>query len=387
MRKYFIWLLAAIVMFANDSFASSCGVAGFNNVCDSIVEICLKNMSLREKVGQMFFVRPEALDTAFHWSSYAELKEHALQEVTDSMRHVNERYPIGGIVLFAHNIKDPSQLKELIRNIRDLNGSPALCIDEEGGRVVRIACNPNFKVPKYESMQVIAESGDPNKAYDCGASIGGYLHKYGFDIDFAPVSDVNTNPDNPIIGTRAFGNDPELAAKMAVGYLQGLKDNHIIGCMKHFPGHGDTKTDTHYGYAETQKTWEEMLNCEMTTFKAGIAWGVRLIMTAHISAPGIDGSGIPSTMSKIILQDKLRMELGYNNVIITDALDMGAITKQYSDQAAAVGTIKAGVDILLCPKDFVASFDAVVNAVECGEISEERIDSSVRKILMLKMIR
>ena len=362
---------------------SCSGDDGTNPTTDE-VEARLSKMTLREKVGQMFFVRMETLDTTIHWNTYAELQENPILEVTQTMRKVNENYPVGGLILYAWNIENETQLSKLISQIRALNGSPLLCIDEEGGRVARIANNPNFDVKKYESMAAIGATGDPKNAYECGNTIGTYLKRYGFDIDFAPVADVNTNPENIIIGPRAFSDKPEVAAPMVTNYLQGLKDAGITGCIKHFPGHGDTKADTHFGYASTQKTWSEMLDCEMVTFKAGIKWGCQMIMTAHIGAPKVTGSDIPSTMSPIILQDKLRGELGYQNIIITDGMEMGAITQQYSSAEAAVGSIQAGVDIVLGPKNLVEAFDAVIDAVNKGIISEERINQSVRRILKLK---
>ena len=362
---------------------SCSGDDGTNSTTDE-VEARLSKMTLREKVGQMFFVRMETLDTTIHWNTYAELQENPILEVTQTMRKVNENYPVGGLILYAWNIENETQLSKLISQIRALNGSPLLCIDEEGGRVARIANNPNFDVKKYESMAAIGATGDPKNAYECGNTIGTYLKRYGFDIDFAPVADVNTNPENIIIGPRAFSDKPEVAAPMVTNYLQGLKDAGITGCIKHFPGHGDTKADTHFGYASTQKTWSEMLDCEMVTFKAGIQWGCQMIMTAHIGAPKVTGSDIPSTMSPIILQDKLRGELGYQNIIITDGMEMGAITQQYSSAEAALGSIQAGVDIVLGPKNLVETFDAVIDAVNKGVISEERINQSVRRILKLK---
>ncbi len=362
---------------------SCSGDDGTNSTTDE-VEARLSKMTLREKVGQMFFVRMETLDTTIHWNTYAELQENPILEVTQTMRKVNENYPVGGLILYAWNIENETQLSKLISQIRALNGSPLLCIDEEGGRVARIANNPNFDVKKYESMAAIGATGDPKNAYECGNTIGTYLKNYGFDIDFAPVADVNTNPENIIIGPRAFSDKPEVAAPMVTNYLQGLKDAGITGCIKHFPGHGDTKADTHFGYASTQKTWSEMLDCEMVTFKAGIQWGCQMIMTAHIGAPKVTGSDIPSTMSPIILQDKLRGELGYQNIIITDGMEMGAITQQYSSAEAALGSIQAGVDIVLGPKNLVEAFDAVIDAVNKGVISEERINQSVRRILKLK---
>lgn len=351
---------------------------------ESCVEDELSKMTLREKVGQMFIVRPESLDSTIHLTSSSELPQYKTRSVNNVMADVNRNYPVGGIILFAHNIDNEEQLSNYISQIRKLNGSPLLCIDEEGGSVARIANNQNFNVPKYESMAAIGGSGDPINAYNAANNIGKYLKTYGFDINFAPVADVNTNPDNIVIGKRAFSSDPQIAAPMVVNYLQGLHDAGIIGCLKHFPGHGDTHADTHYGFAETRKTWEEMSVCEMITFKAGIAADAQFVMTAHIAAPEVTGNNLPSTLSEVMLQDKLRRELGYKNIIITDAMEMGAITQLMSGGEAAVKTIEAGADIVLCPQNFLSSFDYVVKAVESGRISRQRIDNSVRRILTLK---
>ena len=386
MKEMKLWMLVAIL---------TCGLAltsctnNDNPIAPPVdeVEAQLQKMTLREKVGQLFYIRLESLDPSIEWTTYDDLASIKVLEVTENMKHVNENYPVGGIILYAWNIEDEAQLARIIPQVRALNGHPLLCIDEEGGRVSRIANNPNFNVKKYESMAAIGATGDPQNAYECGNTIGTYLKHYGFDIDFAPVADVNTNPENVVIGPRAFSDDPAVAAPMVVNYLQGLKDAGITGCIKHFPGHGDTKADTHYGYASTQKTWEEMLDCEMVTFKAGIKWGCQLIMTAHIGAPKVTGSDVPSTMSPIILQDKLRGELGYQNIIITDAMEMGAITQQYTSAEAAVGSLKAGVDIVLGPRYFTEAFDAVMAAVNNGTLTEERINQSVRRILKLKKER
>ena len=392
MKQIKLWMLATILTSCGLMMLSSCSNEDNTDTPPmDEVESQLQRMTLREKVGQMFYVRPECLDTTIHFNrsggidqSVDDLTKIRLQAVNEMMRKVNENYPVGGIILYAHNIEDEAQLARFIPEIRALKGSPLLCIDEEGGRVARIGRNSNFKVKTYESMGAIGATGDPKNAYECGNTIGTYLHRYGFDIDFAPVADVNTNPENIVIGARAFSDKPEIAAPMVTNYLQGLKDAGITGCIKHFPGHGDTKADTHFGYAQSLKTWEQMKDCEMITFKAGIAWGTQLIMTAHIATPNVTGSDIPATMSSVILQDKLRGELGYQNIIITDAMEMGAITKQYTNAEAAVGTLQAGADIVLGPQNFVEAFDAVVKAVEVGRLSEQRIDQSVRRVLKLK---
>ena len=382
MKRNTLWMLAVILF--TGFVMTSCSNNDDPVVPTDNVEEQLKKMTLREKVGQLFYVRLESLDPSIEWTTYDDLAQLKILEVTENMKKINKQYPVGGIILYAWNIQDETQLAQIISQVRALNGNPLLCIDEEGGRVSRIANNPNFNVKKYESMESIGNTGDPQNAYECGNTIGTYLKRYGFDIDFAPVADVNTNPENVIIGPRAFSSDPAVAAPMVTSYLQGLKDAGITGCIKHFPGHGDTKADTHFGYAQTLKTWDEMKTCEMVTFKAGIEWGCQLIMTAHIGAPKVTGSDIPSTMSPIILQDKLRGELGYQNIIITDGMEMGAITQQYTSAEAAVGSIQAGVDIVLGPRYFTEAFDAVMVAVKNGTISEDRINQSVRRILKLK---
>ena len=393
MKQKLFWILTVIL--TSGFILTSCSDNDDNekeSYDDDEVEAQLKQMALREKVGQMFYVRPEVLDTTIHYGhtggidvTIADLANIKLQAVNATMQAVNEKYPVGGIILYAHNIGNEAQLAAFIPQLRALKGSPLLCIDEEGGRVARIGNNPNFNVKKFESMDSIGKTGDPANAYYCGNTIGTYLKKYGFDIDFAPVADVNTNPENIVIGKRAFSDDPSVAAPMVTNYLQGLKDAGITGCIKHFPGHGDTKSDTHYGYAQSLKTWDEMMNCEMITFRAGIDWGCQLIMTAHIATPNVTGTDLPATMSSLILQDKLRGLMGYKNIIITDDMEMGAITQQFTSAEAAVGCILAGADIVLGPQNFIEAFEAVVKAVENGIITEERINQSVRRILKLKI--
>ncbi len=345
------------------------------------IEEQLAQMTLEEKVGQLFCIRPESLDTAIHYQTSADLPAFALQEVNDRMREMAAHYPVGGIILFAHNIKDPEQLTRFQADLRTLSGAPLLYVDEEGGRVARLANNPAFGLPKYENMTVFHS---PREVRAAAYTIGSYLSRYGFDVDFAPVADVNTNPENVVIGTRAFSDNPKVAAKMVKAYVKGLKKAGVQSCLKHFPGHGDTQADTHFGYAVSQKNWEEMASCEMLPFKAGIAAGAPLVMTAHISAPAVTGTEIPSTLSPIILRDKLRGELGFKGVIVTDAMEMGAITRQFSADEACVLALQAGVDLLLCVKDYPKCFEAVLAAVADGRLSEERIDESVRRLLILR---
>ena len=356
---------------------------------DDPVALKIQSMTLREKVGQLFMIRPDALEGRF---GPAELEDNSITgttQVSQEMREKYAQYPCGGFALFRKNILSPSQLTAFTESLHSLGDfAPVLGIDEEGGRIARIANHPdNFNVTKFPSMGAIAWSGDESKAYEAGKTIGEYLTAYGLDIDFAPVADVNTNPRNTVIGDRAFGSDPTLAAGMVRQVILGLHESGAASCVKHFPGHGDTATDTHTGYAETLKTWEEISACEMIPFRAGIEAGTDFVMTAHIAAPNVTGSDEPSTMSYTMLTEKLRGELGFQGLIITDALSMGAITEKYSSSQACIQCIQAGVDILLMPYDYYEAFDGVVQAVENGVIPESRIDESVYRILSFKHSR
>ena len=222
-------------------------------------------------------------------------------------------------------------------------------------------------------------------SFECSKAIGSYLKEYGFDLDFAPVADVNTNPHNPVIGTRAYSNDPLTAADLVGAACAGLHEGGSGSCLKHWPGHGDTKTDTHKGRASTAKTWEEILDCEAIPFRAGIDAGTDMVMVSHIAAPAVTGSDEPASLSHVLITEKLRRELGYEGVVITDALDMGAVSHYYSPGEAAVQAFLAGADILLMPSDYFEAFDAMVAAVNDGTIPKERLDESVRRILQLRL--
>lgn len=338
------------------------------------LDVKISQMSLREKVGTLFFVRPEALKPD-SWP---------MEALPEEAKAFCEEYPVGGVVLFAHNILDSLQLNEFTSAIHALPGRPFVCVDEEGGRVARIANNPSFDVPRYASMEAVGNTGETAKAYEAGASIGSYLKRFGFDMDFAPVADVNTNPNNIVIGARAFSGDPWVAASMVVKCMKGLMDEGIVPCLKHFPGHGDTFGDTHEGYVQIDKTWEQMLEAEIIPFRAGIRSGAPVVMIAHISIPNVIGDDIPASLSSLIMQDKLREELGFEGVIITDAIGMGAISKRYSSGEAALACFLAGADIILMPDNLTEAFDALLAAVEDGTIGMERLDASVRRILSLK---
>ena len=294
------------------------------------------------------------------------------------------QYPVGGIALFSQNITSPSQLTKLISDFQSISKTPLFFgIDEEGGIVARIANSKNFDVEKFSNMGSIGATGDTNNAYNVGKTIGAYLKEYGVNLDFAPVSDVNTNPDNPVIGTRAFGSDPNLVAQMVSSTISGFHDSGIMTSIKHFPGHGDTKGDTHKGTVTVSKTWDEMINCEIIPFRENLS-NTDMVMVAHISTPNATSDGLPSSLSHEMITDKLRTELGYNGVVITDSFEMQAITNNYTEEEAIVKSLQAGADIILMPNDYSKAFESVKSNVENGNLTEERINESVLRILNLK---
>ncbi len=344
------------------------------------IERQLAEMTLREKVGQLFCVRPEALDVELEPGVRGHRRKRIA--VTERMRAVNALYPVGGIIFFERNILDEPQLASLMADLRTFKGAPIFYVDEEGGPVSRIAPNRNFGVTRYRPMGLACKDGAG--AYEAGNTIGKYLHRLGFHVDLAPVADVNTNKRNPVIGTRAFSPDPEKAAEMAVQYAEGLYDAGILPCVKHFPGHGDTRTDSHLGIAVLDKTWEELQGCELIPFRRAIERDVPIVLAGHLNVPAVTGNDLPASLSSCMIEEKLRGELGYRNVVMTDGMAMGAITRRYSSGEAAVLAVRAGADIVLTPKNFIEAFDAVFAAVESGEISESRLDESVRRVLLLK---
>ncbi len=356
----------------------------------SKVETLLSSMSLEEKVGQLFIIRPESLSTELTPQQAHDTTEYGVTEWTEDMALQLEKYPAGGVAIFGKNISSPEQLKNFVAAMQQASSLPLFMgVDEEGGSVSRLANSPAFRtdegyvLPQFKSMAEIGASGDTGAARTVGFTIGCYLAEYGFNLDFAPVADTNTNPDNVVIGDRAFGSDPELVSQMVASELDGLHSAEVLGCIKHFPGHGDTVGDTHDGYVSIQKTWDELLSAELIPFINNLD-NTDMVMVAHISLPNVTGDGLPASLSGELISGKLRGELGYDGVVITDSLAMGAIAQEYSSADCAVMALDAGVDILLMPEDYAAAFEGVVQAVEEGRLSMERIDESVARVLELK---
>ena len=351
---------------------------------DSAEEL-LEQMTLEEKIGQLFIIRPESLDSSLTNSQVHDPSRYGVTALSQSMIDTLQNYPVGGICMFSKNILNPDQIKTFTHDLQKASSIHLLMgIDEEGGSVSRIANNKNFHVTQYQNMAAIGQTNDQNQAYQVGQTIGHYLKEYSFNLDFAPVADVNTNPDNPVTGVRSFGRDATLVGQMVSEEIKGFHSENMMTCIKHFPGHGDTKTDTHLGYATTSKTWQDMQNCELIPFLKGIESHTDMIMVSHITALQVTNDHLPSSLSYEMISERLKNELGYDGIIITDSLAMQAITNQYSSSQAAVQAFEAGNDILLMPQDYKEAFKGIKEAVQNKEISETRLNHSVLKILRLK---
>lgn len=343
-------------------------------------EALLARMTMEEKVSQLFFLTPEALSQAGDSSLDNAAGSTAL---TARMENALKTYPIGGVILFGANVQTPEQLTDFLSGMQSHADPPLLfAIDEEGGRVARIGQNAAFDVETYPGgMAAVGESGEESRAKDVGRTIGAYLKEYGFHLNFAPVADVNTG--SSAIGDRSFGSDPEAVAGMVGAEIDGLHEAGVLTCMKHFPGHGSVSGDTHQGFVAQSKTWEELLACDLIPYLACMD-KTDVIMAAHIACPNITGDELPASLSRDIITGRLREDLGYDGVVCTDSLSMGAITDLYSSGQCALLAFQAGADVLLMPEDFEESYQAILSAVRSGEISMERLDESVLRILRLK---
>lgn len=339
----------------------------------------LSAMTIEQKVAQMFFITPEALTGYEKVTAAGEATAKAL-----------EQYPVGGLVYLAQNLQNPQQTMEMLRNVqtyaKETEGLPLfLSIDEEGGTVARIGNNEGFSVAKIPDMAQIGAAKDASLAYQAGETIGGYMSEYGFNLDFAPDADVLTNPQNQVVKKRSFGSDAQLVTEMSLQFAKGLQEHQILACFKHFPGHGATQGDTHEGFAYTDKTLEELYEQELVPFQAAAREQIPFVMISHISVPNVIGDNTPTSLSHRMVTDILRGEMGYAGIIITDAMGMGAITENYGADEAVVQAVQAGADMILMPQDFRSAYRSVLDAVSAGEISERRINASVRRILRVKL--
>lgn len=332
------------------------------------IKALLSQMTIEEKVGQMFIVGVEG------------------STLNDSIKEMARDYHVGGFIFMGKSVKSTSQLLKLLNAVKIANSNNKiplfLSIDQEGGRVDRLPVEFN----RFPTNREIGRINSEELSYNIGSTLAYEIGSFGFNMDFAPVLDVDTNPKNTVIGDRAFSTSPKVVSSLGVETMKGLQDGNVISVGKHFPGHGDTTVDSHVGLPKVNKDLKQLASSELIPFKKAIENNVDGIMIAHILLPKID-SKYPATLSKTVISDILRGQLGFKGIVITDDMTMGAIAKNYKIGAAAVSSIEAGSDIILIAHDYNKGRDAItsiIKEVNNGNISMDRIDESLYRILKLK---
>lgn len=336
-------------------------------------------MTLEQKVAQLLIVTPEAL-------------VEGVSQVTqagDMTREGVTAHPVGGIVYFAQNLLDPEQTTTMLANVKQFyadagNVAPFIAVDEEGGTVVRVADNEAFGAQDVGDASALGSAGDTEAAKRAAEQIADYLMPLGFNLDFAPVADVVDPLRSDTMGLRSFSSDAAVAADMVRAEVEGFRDKKMLCCAKHFPGIGAAAGDSHEGAITIEATNEELETVDLVPFRAAIEAGVPMIMVGHVSLPNIVGDSTPAPLSSAVVQGMLRDSLGYTGIIVTDSLSMGAITDYYTPAEAAVAALKAGCDIPLMPERLDEAYQGVLSAVQVGELTEERLDESLTRILTAK---
>lgn len=325
-------------------------------------------MSLEEKIGQLVLAGIDGTT------------------LTDEMRNLIQTRHVGGLILYKPNITSTRQTVDLLNALKKSNANSSvplfLSIDEEGGRVSRLPS----EFTKLPTNRSIGKVNKEEYSYFIGQILGDEMSAFGFNVDFAPVLDIDSNPNNPVIGDRSFGRDAQTVSSLGVQTAKGIQSKGVVAVGKHFPGHGDTSVDSHLGLPIVNYGLDRLRKQELVPFRAAADNGIGMIMVAHILLPQIDGSN-PASFSKPIITDLLRNELGYQGVVITDDMTMGAVTKNYDLKEAAVRAVSAGADIVLVGHGYdnaAAVLDALRKAVEQGQISQEKINESVSRIVKIK---
>lgn len=381
-----VFVVVGIRMIANDRkevINMSDGIDDIERGRRQLLKV-LDQMTLKQKVGQMIIVS----------NNYTSMVPEFEAEIADIQP--------GGYIIFAKNITTLSGTKQFTHDIQGKmedagtvelkDGTefriPAfLSVDQEGGIVQRLQAISDYPPAYVSSMREIGVSGSPDKAYETGRLLGEEVKSVGLNLDYAPVADILSNPQNTVIGNRAFGTDRDTVATMSVALARGLDDTGVIPVFKHFPGHGDTVVDSHHALPVVTKNLDELMQNELYPFQEAIKEGAEMIMVAHIALPNVTGDYTPASLSSVVVKDVLKGQMGYDGLVVTDGLDMGALTNNYSNGEIAVRAVAAGADLLLMPVSPAEARDAILAAVEDGTIDAAQIDESVFKILDLKMRR
>lgn len=387
-RKHFLIVISILFIMMTPLHGLADEQNKVSDQAEEAIKDMMDDMTLEEKIGQLFIVHV-----------YGETPTDPNYEDTNlnnnrggkNFKEVIENYHVGGIIYFnwTDNIGTPvdtEQVNELSNGLQEIAEDQRseiplfISTDQEGGIVQRVE-EPGTVFPGNMALGAV---GSKSLAHQSGEIIGNELSSLGINMNFAPTVDVNMNPDNPVIGIRSFGEDPDLVSDLGIAQINGYKEENVITSAKHFPGHGDTDVDSHYGLPEIDHDLETLHEVDLKPFKEAINSGIESIMTAHIVVPALDDSGLPATLSKPILTDLLREEMGFDGLIITDSLGMSG-ANVYPEDQVAVEAFKAGADILLNPPKVDVAFEGMLEAVESGDVSMERLDESVFRVLKSKM--
>lgn len=329
---------------------------------DEKVEAELQKMTLDQKIAQLLIVEAPA------------------RTINNELSQQMSTAPYGGFILMSDAYGTLAETRDFVRKLREASAYPLIIsTDQEGGTVQRIN---NISSPKATTIPFAADMAskdDANLVKEIGGVVGKELSAIGINLDFAPVQDVNSNPSNPVIGRRSFSNDPNEVAEYSLAFANGLAESHVTPVYKHFPGHGDTETDSHKTLPIVNRARAELDALELVPFKKAIESGAEMIMVAHIALPQITGDNTPATMSHKITTELLREELGFEGLIITDGVNMGALTKNYPAEEIYYRVVEAGADLVLMPENPQLAMSSIK-----AHISESRIDESVRRILRYK---
>ncbi len=349
----------------------------------NLIERAMDELSLEEKIGQMMM------------PDFRTWNGENVTEMLPEIEALIQDYHIGGVILFRENVVETEQIIDLVEGYKNAANKFGMLvtIDQEGGIVTRLQNGTDMP-----GNMALGATRSEELSFDSGRVIGAELEALGINMNLAPVLDVNNNPDNPVIGVRSYGEDPDLVGKLGSAYTLGLQEHGIAGTAKHFPGHGDTDVDSHLGLPEVPHDRERLFEVELPPFQEAMENGMDAIMTAHVTFPKIDDTkviskkdrseiALPATLSEKVLTGLVRDEMGYEGVIMTDALNMNAIADHFGPVDAVIRAINAGTDIVLMPVGLIEVFEGVHEAVLDGEISEERIDEAVERILTLKLNR
>ena len=336
-----------------------------------VVSRLLQSMTPEEMVWQLVLTTPESITGVGVATRAGETTRTALADC-----------PVGGLCYFSANLEDRAQVQTMLTQVQSYVKIPLfLAVDEEGGAVSRVGSNAAMGITWFDPAAEYGSRGDMEEVCRIGQTMADELLDLGFNLNFAPVADVVTNPNNTEIGSRSYSSDPQVAAAMVEAMVQGLQSHHMMACLKHFPGHGSTEADSHVGRSVSVRTLEQLRQTEWVPFRAGVEAGVSFVMLSHLTNENL--SALPSSLSPEVV-GYLRQELGFTGIIITDSLRMGAITELYSPAEAAVKGLQAGADMLLIPADPMSAVQGILAALESGDLTQGRVEESVLRILKAK---